>query len=670
MKKRRQLYTWAGWGLVMALALSLSACSEETDVLSEKSPQTIRQTPSESRPIAITADGKQVLTANIDVPTLSIVDIASRKLTAEIPVGKEPRSVALSPDNRMAYVTAMQDDQVQVVDLEKRQVIASVKVPHQPFAAVTSPDGSLLYVSSYRGGVVSAIDTATFKVVKQLRVEAEPRGLALSADGSELYVSHYLNGHISIVDTKAWELKKMVQLAETPEPPNHDQKVSQGLPGMVENMTFSPDGKQLWLPHLLTNVDTPIQFESTVFPTVSVVDTEAEAERIGERKHLFKQMNIVNVKNETEIVSNPADVAFLPDGSKAFVVMGGSEDLMTFDLRRGGKATQLLRRIPGANPRGMVISPDGKTLYVHNAMSHDLVWIETGGSDPYKKAKVSGEPLKLIAKDPLPADVRAGKVMFFSANSDRFAAPITGKNWMSCASCHFDGEINGLTMQSAKGPRNLPSNVLTTKTGLMTWDGSRDDFADYLLTVQAEMGGMTQFDPAKPLPPEVQKMFDQIFAYLDYRDSLPVPKSPYRQPDGSLTPLAVQGEALFKGKAGCITCHALPNYTDSDKAVGKDGSLTVLNKSFLHDVGTGTDADKGAPKGDGRAHFQNPRKPGEFDTPTLRGVWATAPYLHDGSAATIEEVLVKRNPQNRHGNVKGLTEQERKALVEYVLSLD
>ncbi|WP_156110346.1 beta-propeller fold lactonase family protein [Brevibacillus thermoruber] len=665
--KQKKRFTWIGWGLIAALALS--ACSPTDEAVGGPAGEP-RKAPAESRPIAITRDGTAVVTANIDVPTITLVDVKKRAVTAEIPVGREPRSVALSPDDRRAYVAAMHDDRVDVVDLEKRQVIASVPVAHQPFAVVTSPDGKRVYVSSYRGGVISVIDTSTNRVVRELPVEREPRGLALNADGSELYVSHYLNGHVSVIDTAAWKVKKTVALAETPEPPNHDQKVSQGVPGMVENMTFSPDGKELWLPHILTNTDTPIQFESTVFPTVSVIDTTARKERVEERKHLFKQMNIVNVKNETEIVSNPADVAFLPDGSKAFVVMGGSEDLMTFDLRRGGRATQLLRRVPGANPRGMVISPDGSELYIHNAMSHDLVFVETGGSDSYKKAAVSGKPLPLIAKDPLPPDVRAGKVMFFSANSDRFAAPITGKNWMSCASCHFDGEINGLTFLTPKGPRNLPSNVLATKTGLMTWDGSRDDFADYLLTVQNEMGGMTQFDPTKPLPPEVQKMFDQMFAYLDYADSLPVPKSPYRKPDGSLTPLAQQGEALFKGKAGCITCHALPNYTDSAQAVDAAGRLSVQNRRFLHDVGTATPADKGAVEGDGRAHFQNPRKPGEFDTPTLRGVWATAPYLHDGSAATIEEVLTTRNPQHKHGNAHLLTEQERKALVEYVLSLE
>ncbi|WP_139492010.1 cytochrome D1 domain-containing protein [Brevibacillus dissolubilis] len=661
---------WLGIGV--GLMLTLSACQIGTNEETTAPAQVTRSTAAESRPIAMTSDGAQVITANIDVPTITVVDTKTRQVTAEIKVGKEPRNIALSPDNQVAYVTAMYDDKVDVIDLSKQKMTATIDVPFQPFGIVTSPDGGRLYVTSYRGSYVAVIDTQTRKVTEKIKVDAEPRGLAISADGKTLYVSHYIHGHLSAINTDTLKVDKVIPLAETPEPASHDPKVSQGLPGMVENMTFSPDGKLLWLPHLLTNVDTNIQFESTIFPTVSIVDTAKKAEQADERKHLFQQINITNTKNETEIVSNPADVAFLPDASKAFVVLGGSEDLLTFDLKRGGKATHLLRRIPGDNPRGMVLSPDGQTLYVHNAMSHDLVTIATGGNDPYKKPQVDGDAISLISEDPLPVDVRAGKRIFFSANSDEYAADITGKNWMSCASCHFDGEINGLTLQTPKGPRNTPSNVLATKTGLMTWDGGRDEFADYLHTVQDEMGGMMKFDPTQPLPPDVQLMYDQLEAYLDHVDTFPVPKSPYRQPDGQLTAQAALGEELFNGKAGCITCHATDtDFTDSPKAVdAKTGELTTANTAFIHDVGTGTKADVGNPKGDGRGHYQNPRKPGFFDTPTLRGVWATAPYLHDGSAQTIYDVLVTRNTAGKHGNVQGLSKDEIEALVEYVNSIE
>lgn len=61
---------------------------------------------------------------------------------------------------------------------------------------------------------------------------------------------------------------------------------------------------------------------------------------------------------------------------------------------------------------------------------------------------------------------------------------------------------------------------------------------------------------------------------------------------------------------------------------------------------------------------------GKFDVPTLRGVWATAPYLHDGSAETIYDVLVTRNAEGKHGNVEGLTDEELAQLIEYVRSIE
>jgi hypothetical protein len=59
----------------------------------------------------------------------------------------------------------------------------------------------------------------------------------------------------------------------------------------------------------------------------------------------------------------------------------------------------------------------------------------------------------------------------------------------------------------------------------------------------------------------------------------------------------------------------------------------------------------------------------KFDTPTLKELWRSAPYLHDGSAATIRDVLTTRNPEGLHGDVSGLSEMEIDDLCEYILSL-
>ena len=103
--------------------------------------------------------------------------------------------------------------------------------------------------------------------------------------------------------------------------------------------------------------------------------------------------------------------------------------------------------------------------------------------------------------------------------------------------------------------------------------------------------------------------------------------------------------------------------TDSVKAVDSQGKLTTDNTEFLHDVGTvsKTDTDYA---GDARGAFKNKRTRGQYDTPTLRGIYATAPYLHDGSAATLEDVLKRAG--DKHGQTSNLTSKELSNLIAYL----
>ncbi|MFC0186811.1 beta-propeller fold lactonase family protein [Fictibacillus aquaticus] len=608
-----------------------------------------------------TQDGKTIFTANIDVNSVTFMDAKKKKVTAEVPVCKEPRQLTLSPDEEELYVTCMYDNKVNVISVEDKEVTGSIKTGVEPYGVVTSQDGELLYVANYRSDSVSVIDLEDEKTVKEIKTGNRPRTLAITADGGKLYVPEYLDAGIDVIDTKKQKVVKVIQLENSPD--KKDVKKSQGIPNTLEQFVISPDGKTAWVPHMLTNVDTPVHFEETIFPAISVIDLKKDEELVDERKELFTSINVKDKNDKAMIVSNPYDVVFQKDGSKAYGLMSGSEDLVVFDLKRGGNAVQILRRIEGDNPRGMVLSKDGKSIYVHNAMSHDVATVATGGKSAFAQARLSGDNEKLIQKDSLTPLVRKGKKIFYSANSDEYATEITGNNWMSCASCHADGDINGLSIMTAKGLRNIPSNVGTTENGLFMWDGTRDDFNDYLLTVQGEMGGMTELDPGKPIPAEVQKMFDAMFAYLDDPQSFPAPKSPYRD-GGKLSADAAKGKELFE-KAGCISCHAGSQFTDSTKAFGKDGKLSTKNISFLHDIGTGSSIDK-ASKGDARAGFSNPRDAKSFDTPTLRGVYDTAPYFHDGSAKTLEEAISRHEYKDKPNLSKGEVMQ----ITQYLKSIE
>ena len=80
----------------------------------------------------------------------------------------------------------------------------------------------------------------------------------------------------------------------------------------------------------------------------------------------------------------------------------------------------------------------------------------------------------------------------------------------------------------------------------------------------------------------------------------------------------------------------------------------------MHDVGTLSEA-----SGDFR-----PNTLQALDTPTVKGVWETPPYLHDGSAATLMAVITTRNPDDRHGTTSHLTTAEKAQLVAYLKQLD
>jgi cytochrome c peroxidase len=62
-------------------------------------------------------------------------------------------------------------------------------------------------------------------------------------------------------------------------------------------------------------------------------------------------------------------------------------------------------------------------------------------------------------------------------------------------------------------------------------------------------------------------------------------------------------------------------------------------------------------------------KSSSFDTPALIEAWRTSPFLHDGSAATLREVIVEKNKEDKHGKTSHLNEEQVDDLVAYLLSL-
>ena len=132
---------------------------------------------------------------------------------------------------------------------------------------------------------------------------------------------------------------------------------------------------------------------------------------------------------------------------------------------------------------------------------------------------------------------------------------------------------------------------------------------------------------------------DALAAYVSSLTT--VTPSPYRNAGGTLTSDGLVGQQIFLAQ-NCHSCHSGPAFTDTQR----------------HDVGT---IQPSSGQGIGQP------LPGiGFETPTLKGVWNTPPYFHNGQAATLLEVITHPT----HGNASGLIPIEQQQLLIYLLQID
>jgi cytochrome c peroxidase len=209
-------------------------------------------------------------------------------------------------------------------------------------------------------------------------------------------------------------------------------------------------------------------------------------------------------------------------------------------------------------------------------------------------------------------------------------ASLCYQRWMSCGTCHPDARVDGLNWDLLNdglgNPKNNKSMLNAHRTPPMMSLGIREDME------HAVRAGL-RFILYREVVEDEAKAID---AYL--RSLTPRP-SPHRNRDGTLTAQAKRGEAIFRSpKTFCAACHTGELYTDLK----------------THDVGTAGPLD-----GDAKA----------FDNPSLIELYRTGPYLHDGRAVTLLELLTKFNQGDRHGHTSHLTKEELEDLIAFLLSL-
>ena len=326
-----------------------------------------------------------------------------------------------------------------------------------------------------------------------------------------------------------------------------------------------------------------------------------------------------------------------------------------------------MRPLPGHLPEGVVWHDD--EVYVQERNSEDIAAFQVKETAAGLTVTPDGEAFASLAADPMPATLRLGQKLFYSANSDD--VPVTQNHWVACASCHLEGRSDAVTWLFAQGPRDTPTNAGgTLDTGFLFRTADRTQVQDYWKTIDVEQGGTFNIHNAAQVP-----LLDALAAFVNY--AIPTPVPPTTDPT-----LVARGAVLFS-QLGCTSCHAGPARTDSgmgnmalamgDAAQALAGPLVsaaMPGGVLLHDVGTcvtsGPWPDVVHDDIDG-----DPRPACAFDTPALRGLADSAPYLHDGSAATLADVL----PVMLQATVPAgtppptLSADEQQALLEFLRSL-
>jgi YVTN family beta-propeller protein len=598
---------------------------------------------------AITSDGATLLVVNPDSNSLTLVDTASRTAIAELPVGLDPRTVAVDDAGSRAYVANRGSDSVSMIDIAARSVITEVTVGDRPYGIIISPASDRVYVAEQGRDRVAILNAATLQTVSVVDVADRPSGLALTADGRTLYVTHLLTNTITVLTVDPYRaylpLLVMTQSlghgATIPIPavrplyPRSEQSNLQLLTSiihlwpdsnLVQSIVIAPDGRHAYVPHTRSNTtNTALTFDTTVFPLVSLID-------LTTRQHLLGQQFDLGTLDPPG-VGLPFDAALTPDGNELWVVNAASNDLSVINLIN---RTLVAHIEVGDNPRGIVLSPEGDTAYVNNTLAGTVSVIDTGA---YTVTSVIP-----VTNIPLPSLLLNGKRLFHSSNDPR----VSLNQWISCNTCHFEGEHDGRTwFFGFAGRRNTTGLLGMIETYPLRWSGEWNESSDSEFANRKEnFGGGLVADMNCSLsppdcvnhPPNQGRSYD-LDSLAAFIDSLSIPLSPAHAHGEPLTEAEQRGQALYNNSAlGCITCHPAPLYTDKQK----------------HNVGTAGPDEKIGPA---------------YDTPSLRGLYDSAPFFHDGRAATLHDALTQPSPGNEHDMRSALTEAQIQDLIAFLLAL-
>lgn len=515
---------------------------------------------------------------------------------------------------------------------------ASVTVGSGAMSPVLSPDGRWIWLCCRYAGTAVKVEAETMRVAATAKVGREPYAVALGAGCRYLFVASLLpdkamdpavsvGAEIAVLDAETLVPFRTVELP--------DGSTS------VRGMVASPDGAFIYVTHTVARYRLPTTQVERGWMNSAALSV------LNGRDGSY--VNTVMLDDVDGGAANPWGVAVSPDGSTLAVAHAGTQEVSIIDRpalharldaaasgRRVTAATDcaaavindfsflrgIRRRValgyPG--PRGIALTDE--TLYVALCFADGFAAVPLNPGLPVRAWPMNGNRFADLAESP----VLRGEMLFNDATK-------CFQNWQSCASCHPDARADALNWDlmndgigNPKQTRSLLYSFCTPPTMIT---GIRRSMR------HCNRSGFRYIQFAHVSEEDV-RCVDAYLAALRPRPS----------------PHVADSEAVARGRevyfrADCARCHVPEyRYTAAAEPDCPDGVP-------LYDIGLGVASERGR----------------LFDVPTLHEVWRTGPYLYDGRARTLREVLTDWNPVDMHGITSDLTEQELADLEAFLYSL-
>ena len=577
--------------------------------------------------LLLSHDGSRLYVLCQQSDEVRVLDARTYKEMKRIDVGRVPRGFSLSPSGDRLYVANSWDDTVSVIDAKTLEVIATWAVTAEPSSVIGDREGKYLFVANRISNNVAVLDAKTGAEEKRLAAGRGASYITPSADGRKLYVTHvYPNpaphrtapqSEITVIDTQRAVVIERIALPY----------IAHGF-----HVAFSADGRLGAAAGLHPRNLVPLahlEHGGAFTDTLTLFGPD-----IGEAVEIpLDELERYSVR--------PFGIAISTDKSKIFVSCGGSEEVIVIDVARllhylrensgshaddlSASANYVVGRIPvGHDPRGVLLTRDGAKLLVANRLEDTIGIIDTRTNKLASTIPLAG-PKRLSV-------LRKGEQTFYTAR-------YSFQGQIGCANCHIDSTFDGL--QWDLEPDGFGRDVVDNRpiegvkdTEPYKWNGGNPN-------LPTECG------------PRTEKFFWRAENYDDltltdlvlYVRSLPARPNRWRLPAGAMTAAQERGKVLFDRSVDkfhnpipesnrCGFCHS--------------GSKGTNQKSF--DVGTRRGTDNS----------------GLLDTPQLTNIAITGPYLHDGSANSLEQIWTIFNPEDKHGRTNDLTKDELNDLIEYL----